>query len=45
MILISSLENWQNYMGLSMVKKILALWLVGALAFPPVAFAEDEVEE
>jgi len=27
-----------------MVKKIMALWLVGTLAFPPVAFAEDEEE-
>ena len=44
MILISSLESQQSYMDLNMVKKIMALWLVGTLAFPPVAFAEDEEE-
>ena len=44
MILMSSLESWQRYMDLNMVKKILSLWLVAALAFPPVAFAEDEEE-
>jgi len=28
-----------------MVKKILSLWLISLLAFPPIAFAEDEVED
>ena len=28
-----------------MVKKVLSLWLISLLTFPPVAFAEDEVEE